>query len=95
MKMMLDFYTELRELTFNRKKVNEDSFCTLRVKVTNFEEETNFINAIYKMPFVENYEIWDSTYNNYYTDMILIDVNVEEYFKLYSIFENIFYYVFK
>ena len=89
MKMMLDFYAELRELSQNRNKLDENNFCTLRIKSTNLEEEANFLEEITQIAFVLDYEICSKISYNYYTDIILIDIDTSEFFKLYDIFEII------
>ena len=86
---MLDFYAELRELATNREKIDESKSYTLRVKVTDFQEATNFIDAINQIAFVEYFEKVDKTSIDYYTDLIFIDVDAEVYFYHYDIFENI------
>ena len=87
---MLDFYAELRELAINREKIDDSKSYTLRVKVTNSEEATKFIDAINQIAFVEYFEVVDKTSIDYYTDLIFIDVDAEVYFYHYDIFEIIF-----
>ena len=92
-KMKLDLYEEFTKMASYREDVLKYDICTLEIKITHKDELIEFTDFISKFNFVINYEIkYDILTKEdvwYHSDIIAIDIETEEYFDNYDLFEII------